>query len=107
MRRWLALAWLALVLAALVHVVLLSAHGLPRETDIMALLPREEREPDILAAKDKVARALSGRVVVMVGHAQRDTARAQALAWSQAHRGATERTVRALQPWLLSPAAGR
>lgn len=79
MRKALALLWLAVVLAACVHVALLSRNGLPRETDIMALLPREDREPDLQAAKDRVARWLSGRVVVLVGHAERGKARAAAL----------------------------
>ena len=78
MRKILALLWLALVVAAIAHVVVLSRHGLPRETDIMALLPREEREPEIQAAKDRVARSLSGRVVVMLGHPDRAQARNQA-----------------------------
>ncbi len=78
MKKALALLWLALVLAALTHVAVLSWQGMPRETDIMALLPREEREPEIQAAKDLVARWLSGRVVVMVGHAERDKARSAA-----------------------------
>ncbi|MBI3446427.1 MAG: MMPL family transporter [Magnetospirillum sp.] len=79
MRKALALLWLAVVLAACVHVAWLSRDGLPRETDIMALLPREEREPELQAAKDRVARWLSGRVVVLVGHKDRDKARAAAL----------------------------
>lgn len=78
MRKTLALLWLALVVGAVAHVAVLSRHGLPRETDIMALLPREEREPEIQAAKDRVAKSLSGRVVVMVGHSDRALARAQA-----------------------------
>lgn len=78
MRTSLALVWLALVLAALAHVVVLARGGLPRETDIMALMPREEQDPGLQAAKDRVARELSSRVVVLVGHRQRDTARAAA-----------------------------
>ncbi len=78
MRKALALLWLVLVLAATAHVASLSLHGLPRETDIMALLPREEREPEIQAAKDRVTRSLSGRVVAMIGHAERDKARSAA-----------------------------
>ena len=78
MRKILALLWLALVVVAIAHVAVLSRHGLPRETDIMALLPREEREPEIQAAKDRVARSLSGRVVVVLGHPERAQARAQA-----------------------------
>lgn len=83
MRKAFAILWLAVVLAAVAHVAVLSRHGLPRETDIMALLPREEREPGLQAAKDRVARWLSGRVVVLVGHAERDKARAAALGLRQ------------------------
>ncbi len=79
MRRALALVWLLLVLAAGLHVGVTASGGLPLETDIMALLPREERDPAVQAAKDRMAQTLAGRVVVMVGHAERQIARAQAV----------------------------
>lgn len=78
MRKILALLWLAVVLAAGVHVETVARSGLPLETDIMALLPREERDPAVQAAKDRMAETLARRVVVLVGHAERGVARAEA-----------------------------
>lgn len=83
MRRGLAALWLLLVLAAGLHVAAAARGGLPLETDIMALLPREERDPAIQQAKDRMAQLLAGRVVVMVGHRDRATARSEAVALRQ------------------------
>jgi predicted exporter len=77
-RKILALLWLVLVVAALGHVTAVALRGMPLETDIMALLPREEQDGAIQAAKDKMAETLAKRVVVMVGHSDRATARAAA-----------------------------
>ena len=75
MRKPLALLWLILVLAAGLYVVFSARNGLPLESDIMALLPREDRDPTLQSAKDRMAKVLAGRVVVLVGHADRETAR--------------------------------
>jgi len=77
-RKILALVWLVLVVAAGIHVATIVRAGLPLETDIMALLPREERDPAVQAAKDRIAETLAKRVVVLVGHAERGVARAEA-----------------------------
>jgi len=77
-RKVLALIWLVLVVAAGVHVATIARSGLPLETDIMALLPREERDPAVQAAKDRIAGTLARRVVVLVGHPERDVSRAEA-----------------------------
>lgn len=78
MRRWPALLWLLVVLAAIVHVAMIARHGLPLESDIMALLPREDRDHSVQAAKDRMVKVLAERVVVLVGHAERDSARRHA-----------------------------
>jgi predicted exporter len=75
MRKPLALLWLLVVLAA---AFLGAIHGLRLDSDIMALLPREDRDPALQEAKDRMAQVLAGRVVILVGHPQRDTARAHA-----------------------------
>jgi len=77
-RKILALLWLAVVLVAGLHVATIARSGLPLETDIMALLPREERDPSVQAAKDRMAESLARRVVVLVGHSDRDIARTEA-----------------------------
>lgn len=78
MRKAAALLWLALVVGAAVHVAMAAWNGLPRDSDIMALLPREDRDPTIQAAKDRMAALLGERAVVLVGHAERDAARRHA-----------------------------
>ncbi|HLO76830.1 MAG TPA: hypothetical protein VK196_10300, partial [Magnetospirillum sp.] len=78
MRKAFAFLWLAVALAACAHLAVVARSGLPVESDLMALLPREDRDADIQAAKTRMAETLSRRVVVMVGHAERPVARAQA-----------------------------
>lgn len=78
MRKILALVWLAVTAAAALHVALVLWQGLPLQTDLMALLPAEERDPALHAAKDKMANEVSQRVVILAGHRDRATARAAA-----------------------------
>lgn len=75
-----ALAWAVLVLGAALGLGIAQGRGALRfETDIMALLPREEQDPALEAAKDQVARDLGRRVVLMVGSPDRARARGAAL----------------------------
>jgi predicted exporter len=46
------------------------------QTDLMSLLPQEERDPELQRAKDQVARSFGQRIVVLIGHDDRDKARA-------------------------------
>ncbi len=71
-----ALAWLLVVLAAAAYLGLLAQQGLPFQTDLLALLPHEERDPEIQRAKDRVASAFGERIVILVGHDDRQSARA-------------------------------
>ncbi len=80
MRRALAVIWLAAVLMAGTHVAWVAWHGLPLQTDLMALLPREDRDPQIQRAKDRIAETVSQRVVILVGHPRAASARAGAAA---------------------------
>lgn len=75
MRKGLALLWLLVAVAATLHVVVKSWHGLPMQTDLMALLPSEERDGAVHAAKTRMAREVSQRVVILVGHTDRAQAR--------------------------------
>ncbi len=77
-RRLLALLWLAVVATAAGHLAWRAAEGLHFQTDLTALLPREERDPALQRANDTVTRALSQHVVLLVGAADRDRARAAA-----------------------------
>lgn len=78
MIRRLALLWLATVLLAGGYLAFRLHEGLTFRTDLMALLPREERDPVLQRANDAVTRALSQRVVLLVGHP--DPAQAHAAA---------------------------
>lgn len=78
MRRLAALLWLAVVLLAGGYLALRIHDGLGFRTDLLALLPREEQAPVLQRANDAVTRALGRRVLVLVGHTDRGTARAAA-----------------------------
>ena len=55
MRRALAAAWLAIVVGAGVYLAVLGTAGFPIRTDLLALLPREERDPAVQQAKARLA----------------------------------------------------
>lgn len=77
-RRWrlaAALLWLLIVTTAGVMLLVKTAAGLTFQSDLMALVPREERNPALAAASDKVYATLSRQVVVLVGAADRRDAR--------------------------------
>jgi predicted exporter/predicted LPLAT superfamily acyltransferase len=74
-RRVAAFVWLALVMLACAYLALRIHDGLGFRTDLMALLPREQQDPVLQRADDSVARALSRRIVILVGAADRDIAR--------------------------------
>ncbi len=76
-RAW-ALVWLVVVLAAALHVAITARHGLPVASDLMTLLPREDRDVVVQRAKDAVTSAISQRVVILVGAAEPAAARAAA-----------------------------
>jgi predicted exporter len=80
MTKPLAVLWLVVVLLAGVHVAWVAAHGLPLDSDLMSLLPQETQDPAVRLAKDRMTETMSRRLVVMVGHPQRETARTQAAA---------------------------
>ncbi len=77
MRKLLALLWLGLAAAA-AHVATTLARGLPLQSDLMALLPAEDRDPVLADAKTRVAEQISRRVVALVGDADPDRARREA-----------------------------
>jgi predicted exporter len=77
-RGW-AWGWAGLILAMAAWLAVEWGQGRLRfETDIMALLPAEEGAAPLRAARDHMARALGGRVVLMVGSVDRAKARAAA-----------------------------
>lgn len=78
MTRILAALWLLMVTVALGYLAWRVHDGLSFRTDLMALLPREDQNPALQKANDIVARALSQDLVLLVGHADREQARAAA-----------------------------
>ena len=78
MIRSLSLLWVAIVVLATGYLLAGIHTGLPLRTDLLALLPREERDPVLQHANETVTRNLSRRIVVLVGHHTRDIARAAA-----------------------------
>ena len=75
MSRLAALVWLALLLAAAIHVGVAFSRGLPLDSDIMALLPAEKLDPAVRQAEQSINASLSRRIVVLLGHADPATAR--------------------------------
>ena len=78
MTRSLPLLWLAIVVLAGGYLLARIHAGFPLRTDLLALLPREQRDPVLQLANETVTRNLSRRIVVLVGHRTRETARAAA-----------------------------
>jgi predicted exporter len=78
MIRCLPLLWAAIAVLAGGYLLAGIHTGLPLRTDLLALLPREERDPVLQHANETVTRNLSRRIIVLVGHQARDTARAAA-----------------------------
>ena len=78
MRRRLAALWLVLVVIMSGVLVSQMRHGLPLSTDLLALLPQEERDPVLKTANEAISRALGRHVIVLVGHPERAKARAVA-----------------------------
>ena len=78
MRKRLAALWLLLVAIMSGVLVTQMRHGLPLSTDLLALLPQEERDPVLKTANEAISRALGRHVIVLVGHPDRAKARAVA-----------------------------
>ena len=82
LRRWLALAWLGVVVLALAHVGWISlVERRPLETNLLALLPATERDPVLQAALQHVSALGQSRVIVLVGDRDWDAARRAADAY--------------------------
>src|SRR5262249_13765261 len=80
-------AWLAIVVAAAVFLTWHFYRGLPLDTDLIALLPREGQESAAQKARDAVSRTLTRRILVLVGHTSRAQARTAALSMADSLDG--------------------
>jgi predicted exporter len=81
-RPWLAWLWLLVVLAIAAHQWHFW-HDSHLDTDVLALLPQDERQPEVTRATQKLADAAGRRVVVMLGAATDADARRAAAAWRE------------------------
>lgn len=72
--RWLAWLWLAVVLAVGVHQLRFWS-GNPLESDILALLPQDSRDPQLEQATRRIADAGARQMVVLLGAADAAQAR--------------------------------
>jgi len=78
MMRLAALLWLMAVALAGIYLLERLDQGLHFRTDLLALLPQEERDPVVQRANDVVTRSLSRHVIVLVGDKDRNIARTAA-----------------------------
>ena len=84
MTRGLPMLWLLVMVVVCSWLGVRVHGGLHWRTDLMALLPRDEQDVGRQEAEDAVTRALSQRLVLLVGHP--DAARARAAAATLAQR---------------------
>ena len=70
--------WLIVVLVATAYLGIRLHEGLKFQTDLMALLPREQQDKELQTARDKVSDAFSQRVIILIGNKDRGKARAAA-----------------------------
>jgi predicted exporter len=82
--RWLALVWLVLVVAIVGHNLWLWTGGrLQLDTDVLAMLPQDERDATARNVTRKLTDAASRRIVVLVGGTDWPTARRAADAYEK------------------------
>ena len=62
MKNVLAVVWLAIVVVAVAWLALMGRTGYPIQTDLLALLPREERDPVMQQANEAVSRSIGRRI---------------------------------------------
>lgn len=80
---WLAAVWLLVVLAVAGHQWRFWQEG-RLDADVLALLPHDERAPEVGLATEALAARAARQVVVMLGAEDWDGARRAAVAWRQA-----------------------
>lgn len=68
MRLW-AIIWLVLVLSCAAYLGVRAYEGIRFETDLMALLPQEERDPVKKQEQDAVTKSLSQQIVILISGA--------------------------------------
>jgi predicted exporter len=94
MKRYGAWLWLAVVVAAAAYLALRAASGIALDSNILALLPRAERDAAAQKVQDKIADSFSRRVAFLVGDVSpaRAAAAAHELSAALEHSG-TVRTI--------------
>lgn len=115
--RWLALIWSALILAVATHQIQFWQNA-RLDTDVLALLPENEQEPEISLATRKLTGQAERSVIILVGAQERASAQRAALVISSilereadlllpaAPGAGIEKTMDFYKPWrdrLLTP----
>ena len=67
--------WLLLVAAASLYLAVRLHQGIEFQTDLLALLPQEERDANVQQAKDRITQLLGQRIVLLIGDKDRTVAR--------------------------------
>ncbi|MFC7422174.1 MMPL family transporter [Iodobacter arcticus] len=80
--RLLAKIWLVIVLAFIGHNIYLWSGHLQLDTDILAMLPQDERDPTVQNATRQLSDSASKRVVVLIGGQDWESASAAADAYA-------------------------
>ncbi len=80
MRRLGAIVWILAILAAVAYLGVRLAAGVPLESNILALLPRQEHDASVQLASDRLADSLSRRFGFLVGSHSPEKAAAAARA---------------------------
>lgn len=79
MRRIFIILWLIITCIAGGYLLLRIHDGLTFSTDLMALLPHEEQDQVLQRADDIVTKSLSQRILLFVGHKNREEARSASM----------------------------
>ncbi|HLJ64777.1 MAG TPA: hypothetical protein VKT70_11765, partial [Stellaceae bacterium] len=81
-----AISWAVLVLLAALYLGFRVHQGITFDTNLLALLPQEERDPGVERAKDHLSRHLGARILLLLGDEDPARARAAAAALAQSLR---------------------
>jgi predicted exporter len=76
--------WFVIVILAAGYLLYRTSVGLHFQTDLLALLPQDERDPAAERAKSAATRTLSRQVTILIGHTDRASARDAAAAIAKA-----------------------
>jgi predicted exporter len=98
---WPSITWLAIVLVAAGYLGVSAMRGIPLRTDLLSLLPADPATADLHQMSETLTDAVSRQFVLLVGHVDRDAARAAAATLEETLVAAGVGTVTATDPTAL------